>query len=173
MIHGNTPLTQKRINTKKSYSDYQDLRTYVKGEFQFYLEDLGNSIDTSKAREAFGFLNSFEKSDQFTKEALRGGYSSAENVLIDIQEKIEVYKQNENKKNNQDNKDRLKASDQSKEIWDNKISQKFKDIEQELLELHKMTGFRSYMVEDQFDDALISLSKSAKILINKPTLQRA
>ena len=31
-----------------------------------------------------------------------------------------------------------------------------------------MPGFRSYMVEDQFDDALISLSKSAKIL-NKQT----
>ena len=37
------------------------------------------------------------------------------------------------KKITQDNKDRLSASEKSKEIWNNKISQKFKDIEQELV----------------------------------------
>ena len=164
----NQVLNQPRINSKKlSYSDYPNLSTYIRKEHDYFVEDLGSAVDFPKAHRAFKFLSDFEKADEFTKEALRGGYSSAEAVITDIKEKIEIYSMNEKKKHIRDTEEKAKTSEKAKEIFDADIKPLIESAIVEWRKLYDLPGYTPYVLEDQFDNAIDTLSRVARIRIDK------
>ena len=159
----NAASPQKR-NMKKNISDFNYLADYGRSRVGPYFEDFARELNATEAREAFKFCKDYELADKYTQLSLKVGYDDAKKVLDKFIIECEMQKEKMEESQAKEHQDRLKASDSSKEIWATKIAPMFDEISKELEELHKMDGFRSYMIQDEFERKVNKLSTAAKIM---------
>lgn len=145
------------------YSKFETIDSYTNKMIGKPFSQIGSDLDPDNVlKEAFYFMVSFEKADQFTKSSLKIGEKDASNVLSVFEDRCKEINEtaDREKQNKRDNE--AAARKNAPILWDDEIAPAFKNIAETLKEFKNINGYQNHL----FVDALKTEFRSIRNMLN-------